>query len=103
MIGNEDIGNGYYVGNGRDRSLPNYRSICEHPDCNVDQSQYETDCSQLDEQPNQMKKQKIKPIPELFGAFKTTSSKLIHQSGFTNFHWQKSFHDTIVRDEQSLL
>jgi hypothetical protein len=47
--------------------------------------------------------QKIKPIPELFGAFKTTSLKIIHQSGFVNFHWQKSFHDTIVREEQSLL
>jgi REP element-mobilizing transposase RayT len=29
----------------------------------------------------------IKPLPGLIGAFKTTSSKLIHQSGNLNFSW----------------
>lgn len=33
---------------------------------------------------------KIKPIPELIGAFKTTSSKLIHRAGNERFKWQKS-------------
>jgi len=41
---------------------------------------------------------KIKPLPELIGAFKTTSSKKIHQSGATGFRWQKSFYDHVVRD-----
>ena len=38
---------------------------------------------------------------ELMGAFKTTSSKLIHQSGFNEFAWQRSFHDHIIRDDFS--
>jgi len=45
---------------------------------------------------------KTKPLPELIGAFKTTSSKLIHQAGGNEFHWQRSFYDHIVRDELSL-
>jgi REP element-mobilizing transposase RayT len=44
---------------------------------------------------------KIKPIPELIGAFKTTSSKMIHLSGNRNFKWQKSFYDVIIRDDES--
>lgn len=32
------------------------------------------------------------------GAYKTTSSKQIHQLGNDNFNWQRSFHDHIVRD-----
>jgi REP element-mobilizing transposase RayT len=43
-----------------------------------------------------------KPIPELIGAFKTTSSKLIHKIGNENFKWQKSFYDVIIRDDESL-
>lgn len=46
--------------------------------------------------------QKIKSISELIGAFKTTSSKLIHKTGCRDFHWQKSFHDHIIRNERSL-
>ncbi len=45
---------------------------------------------------------KNKPIPELIGAFKTTSSKLIHNTGNENFKWQKSFYDVIIRDDESL-
>ena len=45
---------------------------------------------------------KIKSLSELIGAFKTTSSKLIHQSGFKEFRWQRSFHDHIIRDAKSL-
>lgn len=42
---------------------------------------------------------KIKSLSELMGAFKTTSSKLIHKSGLSQFQWQKSFHDHIIRGE----
>ena len=45
---------------------------------------------------------KIKPIPELIGAFKTTSSKLIHRAGNEQFKWQKSYYDVIIRDNESL-
>ncbi len=41
---------------------------------------------------------KIKSVSELIGAYKTTTSKLIHLSGNTEFKWQRSFHDHIVRD-----
>ena len=69
------VGNGGIpVGNGRDRSLPD----------------------------NPSPPQKIKPVPELIGAFKTRSSKYIHQLGFNDFRWQKSFYDHIIRNEQSL-
>ena len=46
--------------------------------------------------------QKTKSLPELIGAFKTTSSKLIHKTGLKYFQWQKSFYDHIIRDEFSL-
>jgi len=45
---------------------------------------------------------KIKPVPELMGAFKTTSSKFIHQSGLLDFRWQKSYYDHIIRNEREL-
>ncbi|MFH1946681.1 MAG: transposase [Candidatus Magasanikbacteria bacterium] len=44
---------------------------------------------------------KIKPLSELIGALKTTSSKYIHHNGFENFKWQRSFYDHIIRDEKS--
>ena len=44
---------------------------------------------------------KIKSISELVGAYKTTSSKLIHLLGFDDFSWQRSFHDHIIRNEKS--
>jgi putative transposase len=37
------------------------------------------------------------------GAFKTTSSKLIHELGKSDFAWHRSFHDHIIRDEKSYL
>ena len=45
---------------------------------------------------------KIKSISELIGAFKTTSSKIIHNAGLYTYRWQKSFHDHIIRDEADL-
>ncbi len=44
---------------------------------------------------------KIKSLSELTGAYKTTASKKIHLLGFSGFHWQRSFHDHIIRDERS--
>ncbi|NDP28399.1 MAG: hypothetical protein GZ087_13385 [Flavobacterium sp.] len=46
---------------------------------------------------------KIKSLSSLIGAFKTTSSKLIHESGNVKFAWQRSFHDHIIRNEKSYL
>ncbi|MFN4212728.1 MAG: transposase [Microgenomates group bacterium] len=45
---------------------------------------------------------KIKPLSDFIGAFKTTSSKMIHQSGLNDFQWQKSFYDHIIRNKKSL-
>jgi putative transposase len=45
---------------------------------------------------------KIKPLPQLIGAYKTTTSKRIHLSGDSNFKWQKSYHDHIIRNNRSL-
>jgi len=43
---------------------------------------------------------KILSLSNIIGAFKTTSSKLIHQKGLLNFHWQRSFYDRVIRDEK---
>jgi putative transposase len=45
---------------------------------------------------------KIKPLPELVGAFKTTSSKLIHEKGVSDFKWQRSYYDHIICDDDAL-
>ncbi len=42
--------------------------------------------------------QKIKPLPELIGAFKTTVSKRIHMAGDLTFSWQNSYHEHIIRN-----
>ncbi len=44
---------------------------------------------------------KIKSLSELMGAYKTAVSKQIHLIGFPEFVWQRSFHDHIIRNEQS--
>jgi len=51
---------------------------------------------------NDRSQQKIKPVPELIGAFKTTSSKIIHQSGYPDFKWQKSYYEHIIRNDIAL-
>jgi putative transposase len=55
------------------------------------------DLSQKDEQ-----KQKIKSISDIIGAFKTMSSKELHNKGLTEFKWQRSFYDRIIRNEREL-
>ena len=47
-------------------------------------------------------RRKTKSLSELIGAFKTTSSKKIHNQGFHQFQWQQSFYDHIIRNEESL-
>ncbi len=44
---------------------------------------------------------KIKSLSQLIGAYKTTSSKLIHLEGLEEFVWQRSFHDHIIRNGAS--
>ena len=66
-----------YVGVGRDRPLHHHRDRPLHSPT------------------------KIKSISELMGAFKTTSSKKIHLAGNDSFQWQRSFHDHIVRNDNS--
>lgn len=44
---------------------------------------------------------KIKSLSELVGAFKTTSSKLIHRTDFLDFKWKRSFHDHIIKDDKA--
>jgi REP element-mobilizing transposase RayT len=46
---------------------------------------------------------KIKPLSQLIGAYKTTSSAKIHLAGMPDFNWQRSFHDHIIRDEKAYL
>jgi REP element-mobilizing transposase RayT len=46
---------------------------------------------------------RIKSLSEIVGAFKTTSSKLIHQSGLNEFQWQRSFYDHIIRNDEELI
>lgn len=49
----------------------------------------------------QLQQQKIKSLSQLMGAYKTTTSKQIHLLDYNAFAWQRSFHDHIIRDEQS--
>lgn len=44
------------------------------------------------------KEVKIKSVSSLIGALKTTASKQIHNLGFVDFAWHRSFHDHIIRD-----
>jgi putative transposase len=47
--------------------------------------------------------QKTKSLSELIGAFKTVSSKGINKNNtFSDFRWQRSFHDRIIRNEKEL-
>lgn len=46
---------------------------------------------------------KIKSLSSLMGAMKTTSSHQIHNLGLDHFEWHRSFHDNIIRNEESYL
>ncbi|MGV8814585.1 MAG: hypothetical protein ACOH2D_10810 [Gelidibacter sp.] len=43
----------------------------------------------------------IKSLSSLIGAFKTTSSKMIHNAGFLDFAWKRSFHDHIIKQQKA--
>jgi REP element-mobilizing transposase RayT len=51
---------------------------------------------------SQQRFQKIKPLPELIGAYKTTVSKRIHLAGDLTFGWQNSYHERIIRNMNEL-
>ncbi len=84
-IDNRMVGTGRVVGTGRDQSL------------------------------RQPQGTKIKSLSELMGAYKTTTSKQIHllekdrsqpedrSRPVPTFKWQRSFHDHIIRNEESYL
>ena len=44
----------------------------------------------------------MKSLSSLIGAFKTTSSKSIHQKCLPEFKWQRSFYDHVIRNDKSL-
>ena len=44
---------------------------------------------------------KIKSLSSLMGAYKMTTSKLIHLSGMQDFSWHRSFYDHIIRSENA--
>ena len=48
-----------------------------------------------------LQQMKIKSLSQVMDAYKTTSSKLIHQAGYSDFTWHRSFYDQIVKDERS--
>ncbi|MDD4611147.1 MAG: hypothetical protein PHU73_04330 [Patescibacteria group bacterium] len=84
----------------RDRSRPVPTTDLSPDNLHPDRSRPvpTTDLSANDFQPNN----KIKSLSELIGAFKTTSSKIIHQNGKEDFAWQRSFYDHIIRNENLL-
>jgi putative transposase len=41
-------------------------------------------------------------IPKIIGSYKSAVSKLIHESGHSNFRWHKSYYDRIIRNEKEL-
>lgn len=73
------------VGTGRDLSLPIMKRTVDN-----------------NNRVSLRRKDKIKPLSELIGAFKTRSSKFIHKHGNMNFRWQRSFYDHIIRNEKEL-
>jgi REP element-mobilizing transposase RayT len=44
---------------------------------------------------------RVKSVSSLIGAYKTTSSKLIHLAGNEDFIWQRSFHDHMVTNNRN--
>lgn len=73
--------NNFIVGTGRDLSLR---------------------CNNPGQKNNKPPTRKNKPLSQIIGAFKTTSSKMIHMIGNNNFTWQRSYYDHIIRDIDSL-
>ena len=45
-------------------------------------------------------KRKRYTLSQIISAFKSKSSKLIHDAGYHDFKWKRSFHDRIIRDDE---
>lgn len=41
-------------------------------------------------------------LSNIIGSFKSAVTKQIHQTGYPNFKWQRSFYDRIIRNETEL-
>ena len=41
-------------------------------------------------------------LSNIIGSFKSAVTKQIHQTGYLNFKWQRSFYDRIIRNETEL-
>ena len=50
----------------------------------------------------QVKRRKM-ILPIVIGRFKMNASRKIHQWGKSNFSWQRSYYDHVIRNEKSLL
>jgi putative transposase len=87
-----------FVGDGRDRPLQNN---ADRPlQNNADRIEHNNpENVQYFEQNKSNESIKIKSLPQLIGAYKTTVSKQIHLNGLVDFKWQRSYHDRIVRNE----
>jgi REP element-mobilizing transposase RayT len=95
-----------FVGDGRDRPLQNNadRPLQNNADRplqnNADRPENNNpENVQYFEQNKPKEPIKIKSLPQLIGAYKTTVSKQIHLIGLVDFKWQRSYHDRIVRNE----
>ena len=84
------------IGTGRDPSIQrnseNASVVGSGRDLTLQQSNGQ--CMKLNEL-------KIKSLSELLGAYKTTVSKQIHLSGYTEFLWQRSYYEHIIWDNKS--
>ena len=96
------------VGTGRDLSIKQNKNSNHTTDQN--QSSNSNDESNLNDESNPVTGRdlslrettlKIKSVSQLIGAYKTTTSKQIHDLGNIDFAWQRSFYDHIVRQYDS--
>ncbi len=72
-------------------------------DCKIFEENHNVVGNVLERSLQNQNDQKILPLYRIIGAFKTTSSKLIHQrQNNLYFKWQRSFHDRVIRNEQEL-
>ncbi|MFI0431155.1 transposase [Mariniflexile sp. HMF6888] len=58
---------------------------------------------EIDSQKVKAQNVRIKSLSSQMGAMKTTSSNKIHEAGFIDFAWHRSFHDHIIRDEKAYI
>jgi putative transposase len=68
----------------------------------IDPSENVSVVTSRDLSPMNRLKPKIKSLSEIIGAFKTMSSKELHNKGLKEFKWQRSFYDRIIRNEREL-